>query len=57
MVGMAQSLNLSVSVGIILYEAMKQRQKKGFYTKRRLSSEEFKEYMKKWLGLSKEIGK
>ncbi len=57
MVGMAQSLNLSVSVGIILYEAMKQRQKKGFYTKRRLSSEEFKEYMKKWLGLSKETKK
>ena len=53
MVGMAQSLNLSVSVGIILYEAMKQRLKKGFYTKKRLDSEEFKELMEKWLGLSK----
>jgi len=57
MVGMVQSLNLSVSVGIILYEAMKQRQKKGFYTKMRLSSEEFKEYMKKWLVPSKKTEK
>lgn len=51
MIGMAQSLNLSVSVGIILYEALKQRQEKGFYKKRRLSSQEFKAYMKKWLRL------
>ncbi len=54
MVGMAQSLNLSVSVGIILYEAMKQRQEKGYYKKRRLPSNEFKTYTDKWLGLSKE---
>ena len=53
MVGMAQSLNLSVSVGIILYEAMKQRQEKGYYKKRRLSLKEFKAYADKWLGLSK----
>lgn len=52
MIGMAQSLNLSVSVGIILYEAMRQRQKKGFYKKRRLSEEEFKTYLEIWLGLS-----
>lgn len=51
MMGMVQSLNLSVSVGIILYEAMKQRQKKGFYKKKRLSPEEFKRYMKNWLDL------
>ncbi len=51
MTGMVQSLNLSVSVGIILYEAMKQRKKKGFYKRKRLSSEEFEEQMKKWLGL------
>lgn len=49
MIGMVQSLNLSVSVGIILYEAMKQRQDKGYYTKRRLSSEEFKSYSDQWL--------
>jgi len=53
MIGMAQSLNLSVSVGIILYEAMKQRQEKGYYKKRRLSSKKFKTHTDKWLGLSK----
>ncbi len=52
MIGMAQSLNLSVSVGIILYEAMMQRKKKGFYKKERLSSDEFKKYLEKWLGSS-----
>ncbi len=53
MVGMAQSLNLSVSVGIILYEAMKQRQEKGYYKNRRLPLNEFKAFTDKWLGLSK----
>ena len=53
MVGMAQSLNLSVSVGIILYEAMKQRKEKGYYKKRRLPSNEFKTFTDRWLGLSK----
>jgi tRNA (guanosine-2'-O-)-methyltransferase len=52
MVGMVHSLNLSVSVGIILYEAMMQRKKKGFYKKERLSSDEFKKYLEKWLGSS-----
>lgn len=51
MTGMVQSLNLSVSVGIILYEAMKQRMEKGFYKKRRLSTEELQTYMEKWLSL------
>ena len=51
MFGMAQSLNLSVSVGIILYEAMKQRAAKGFYKKNRLPDKEFKAFMKKWLNL------
>lgn len=50
MIGMVQSLNLSVSVGIILYEAIKQRQEKGFYKKRKLSSEEFEYFLNKWLG-------
>jgi len=49
MVGMAQSLNLSVSVGIILYEAMKQRREKGYYDQRRLSEEEFERFAKNWL--------
>lgn len=51
MVGMVQSLNLSVSVGIILYEAMKQRQDKGYYSNSRLSAEEFQTFLKQWLKL------
>lgn len=54
MIGMVQSLNLSVSVGIILYEAMNQRWAKGFYEKRRLSSKEFNSYLNKWLKLNSE---
>lgn len=54
MIGMVQSLNLSVSVGIILYEAMKQRLEKGFYEKGRLSPDEFEIVMKSWLGPSSE---
>ena len=51
MVGMVQSLNLSVSVGIILYEAMKQRQDKGYYANSRLSSDEFQSFLNRWLKL------
>jgi len=51
MIGMVQSLNLSVSVGIILYEAMKQRMEKGLSKKMRLSSSEFEALKKAWLGL------
>jgi len=49
MVGMVQSLNLSVSVGIILYEAMKQRQNKGYYSNLRLSTDEFQSFLNQWL--------
>ena len=49
MLGMVQSLNLSVSVGIILYEAMKQRRVRGYYDRRRLGDEEFETYLRKWL--------
>lgn len=49
MFGMAQSLNLSVSVGIILYEALKQRMAKDFHKETRLSAEEFESFMKSWL--------
>ena len=51
MIGMAQSLNLSVSVGIILYEALKQRMAKGFHKETRLSQKEFKSLLKSWLNL------
>lgn len=49
MLGMVQSLNLSVSVGIILFEAMKQRRTKGFYDRKRLGDEEFERYLREWL--------
>jgi tRNA (guanosine-2'-O-)-methyltransferase len=49
MLGMVQSLNLSVSVGVILYEAMKQRRARGFYERRRLSDGDFEAYLQKWL--------
>ncbi len=51
MLGMVQSLNLSVSVGIIMYEAMKQREKKNFYSQARLSSREFQDFLNSWLKL------
>jgi len=51
MFGMAQSLNLSVSAGIILYEALRQRLSRGLYEGRRMSSEEFEDYLGKWLEL------
>jgi tRNA (guanosine-2'-O-)-methyltransferase len=50
MLGMVQSLNLSVSVGVILYEAMRQRRARGFYDRRRLGDAEFETYLQKWLG-------
>jgi len=55
MIGMIHSLNLSVSVGIILYEAFKQRKAKGFYEKRRLSPEEFEIFLKRWLNKNSEM--
>ncbi|MGB9004562.1 MAG: RNA methyltransferase [Candidatus Aminicenantales bacterium] len=52
MLGMVQSLNLSVSVGIILYEALKQRQAKGLFGRRRLGDEEFDRLYRRWLNPS-----
>jgi len=49
MVGLVQSLNLSVSAAIILYEAFRQRQAHGWYEKRRLPDSEFEELLKIWL--------
>ncbi len=54
MLGMVQSLNLSVSVGVILFEAVKQRRARGFYKTRRLSDEEFDCYLARWLSGSEE---
>ncbi len=49
MLGMVQSLNLSVSVAVILYEALRQRSERGFYKERRLSDQEYEHYLQKWL--------
>jgi len=48
MVGMAQSLNVSVANAVILYEAFKQRLKAGMYDKPTLNEEEFNEILKLW---------
>jgi tRNA (guanosine-2'-O-)-methyltransferase len=54
MLGMVQSLNLSVSVAVILYEALRQRAVRGFLENPRLPNEEFVRLKKKWLRLSPE---
>ena len=51
MLGMVQSLNLSVSVAVILYEALRQRAANGFLDKARLPAAEFDRLKKKWLKL------
>ncbi len=57
MVGMVRSLNLSVAVAVVLYEAIKQRTAKGFYNERRLSEADFERLFKKWLKLDEPPGK
>ena len=47
MFGMAQSLNLSVSVGVMLYEALRQRKQAAYCPS--LSPEEFTFFKQKWL--------
>jgi tRNA (guanosine-2'-O-)-methyltransferase len=49
MVGMVQSLNLSVSVGVVLYEAFKQRQLKGYFDRPRFAAEDLNILTAKWL--------
>ncbi len=51
MFGMVQSLNLSVSAGIILYEAVRQRLARGFFDSPRLSPEEFEKLLAGWMEL------
>ena len=54
MLGMVQSLNLSVSVGIILYEALRQRRARGFIEKPRLSEQDLAALARKWLSPDKD---
>jgi tRNA (guanosine-2'-O-)-methyltransferase len=48
MFGMAQSLNLSVSAGVILYEAVRQRRRAGYLFSKSLSGKEIKQIQKQW---------
>ncbi len=50
MLGMVRSLNLSVSVAVVLYEALRQRRASGFFEKTGLSPEEFARLRRKWSG-------
>jgi len=54
MLGMVQSLNLSVSVAVILYEALRQRAAKGYFDKARIPAEELERLKKRWLNLAQE---
>ena len=49
MVGMVQSLNLSVSVAVVLYEALRQRQALGYFDRQRLSPAEYESFKAKWV--------
>ncbi len=52
MLGMVQSLNLSVSVAVMLYEALRQRVAKGYSERSRLPAVEFERLRKLWLNLT-----
>ena len=54
MLGMVQSLNLSVSVAVILYEALRQRAAKGLLGMPRLPAVELDRLRKQWLRLDEE---
>jgi len=48
MYGMVQSLNVSVAAAIVLYEALRQRMKKGFYAKSELNESALEELIEIW---------
>ncbi len=48
MMGMAKSLNISVACAVILYEAFRQRDRKGMYQRPSLPPNIFSSYLKKW---------
>lgn len=49
MLGMVQSLNVSVAAAVILFEAQRQRLAAGMYDEPRLSEDEMRELMRRWL--------
>jgi len=48
MYGMVQSLNVSVSAAITIYEALRQRSLKGLYEKSEMTSKEIKKLIEEW---------
>ncbi len=48
MMGMIQSLNVSVACAVTLYEALRQRVTKGFYGSRRLLSGQYRRLFDEW---------
>lgn len=49
MIGLGQSLNVSVAAAIVLYEAQRQRQEKGFYDQVQLDEETYKNTLFEWM--------
>ena len=49
MYGMVQSLNVSVSAAITIYEALRQRTAKGMYDKSEINEEQIEEWVNKWI--------
>jgi tRNA (guanosine-2'-O-)-methyltransferase len=49
MFGMVQSLNVSVSAAIVLYEALRQRLQKGMYNESEFSKEELEMKIQNWI--------
>lgn len=48
MYGMVQSLNVSVAAAIVLYEALRQRQKKGLYKRSELNQQQQESLIESW---------
>ena len=48
MLGMVQSLNVSVAMSIILYEALDQRKKAGMYDESRMNADKYKKKLFEW---------
>ncbi len=48
MYGMVQSLNVSVAAAIVLYEALRQRQKKGLYKRSELDQQQQESLIESW---------
>jgi tRNA (guanosine-2'-O-)-methyltransferase len=48
MMGMAESVNVSVAAAVTLFEALRQRRAKGMYTQAQLGAEKLREKMNEW---------